>query len=52
LGVLKDNQMLETSFTPEVEQALKGLVATNLLRGAPELDVLDPSTRSRLRWLP
>ena len=52
LGVLKDNQMLETSFTPEVERALKGLVATDLLRGAPELDVLDPSTRSRLRWLP
>jgi hypothetical protein len=52
LGVLKDNQMLDASFTPEVQRAIQGLVATGLLRGAPELDVLDPSTRSRLRWLP
>jgi len=52
LGVLKDNQMLDASFTPEAERASQRLVATGLLRGAPELDVLDPSTRSRLRWLP
>jgi hypothetical protein len=44
--------MLDASFTPEVQRAIQGLVATGLLRGAPELDVLDPSTRSRLRWLP
>jgi hypothetical protein len=52
LGVLKDNQMLETSFNPAVERATQGLIATGLLRGTPELDVLDPTNRSRLRWLP
>jgi hypothetical protein len=52
LGVLKDNEMLETSFTPEEERALQPLLATGLLREAPELVVLDPTPRSRLRWLP
>jgi hypothetical protein len=52
LGILKDNQMLDASFNPEAERASQRLVATGLLRGAPELDVLDPSSRSRLRWLP
>jgi hypothetical protein len=52
LGVLKDNQMLEADFVPETEGALQALSATDLLRGAPELVVLDPTPRSRLRWLP
>lgn len=52
LGVVKDNQMLETSFTPEEQRAVATLIATGLLRGAPELDVMDPTPRSRLRWLP
>jgi hypothetical protein len=52
LGILKDNQMLETGFTPVAERSLKSLMATGLLRAAPELIVLDPSPRSRLRWLP
>lgn len=51
LGVVKDNQMLETSFTPEEQRAVQALVATGLLRGEPELDVMDPTPRSRLRWL-
>jgi hypothetical protein len=51
-GVLKDNQTLEASFTPEAERGLQTLVATGLLRGTPELDVLEPTQRSRLRWLP
>jgi hypothetical protein len=52
LGILKDNQMLETGFAPVAERSLKSLMATGLLRAAPELIVLDPSPRSRLRWLP
>ncbi|MGA7930161.1 MAG: hypothetical protein WCA20_29730 [Candidatus Sulfotelmatobacter sp.] len=52
LGILKDNQMLKTDFTPVAERSLTSLTATGLLRGAPELIVLDPTPRSRLRWLP
>ena len=52
LGVLKDNQMLENDFTSVAERSLKSLSATGLLRGTPELIVLDPTHRSRLRWLP
>ncbi len=52
LGILKDNQMLETGFTPLAERSLQSLSATGLLRGTPELVVLDPTPRSRLRWLP
>jgi hypothetical protein len=52
LGILKDNQMLENAFTPVVEHSLQSLSATGLLRGTPELVVLEPTHRSRLRWLP
>jgi hypothetical protein len=52
LGIVKDNQALETQFTPLAEQSSKSLSATGMLRGAPELVILDPTRRSRLRWLP
>jgi len=52
LGILKDNQMLENDFTPLAERSLQSLSATGLMRGAPELVVLDPTRRSRLRWFP
>jgi hypothetical protein len=52
LGILKDNQMLEKDFIPVAERSLQSLVATGLIRGTPELVVLDPTHRSRLRWLP
>lgn len=52
LGILKDNQMLETAFTPVAQHSSLSLSATGLLRGTPELVVLDPTPRSRLRWLP
>jgi NIPSNAP len=52
LGILKDNKMLETEFSPLAERSLPSLSATGLLRGTPELIVLDPTPRSRLRWLP
>lgn len=52
LGILKDSQILETRFNPLAERSLQALSATGLLRGTPELLVLDPTRRSRLRWLP
>jgi hypothetical protein len=52
LGMIEDNRVLETRFKPLAESSLQGLSATGLLRNAPELVVLDPTSRSRLRWLP
>ena len=52
LGILKDNQTLEKRFAPVAERSLQSLSATGLLRGTPELVLLDPTRRSRLRWLP
>jgi hypothetical protein len=52
IGLLKDNQALETDFMPIAERSLASLNATGLLRQAPELIVLDPTPRSRLRWVP
>jgi hypothetical protein len=51
LGIVKDNKMLETQFTPLAERSLQSLSATGLLRSAPELVILNPTRRSRLRWL-
>jgi NIPSNAP protein len=51
LGVIKDSQTLETRFTPLAERSLQSLLATGLLRSAPELVILEPTRRSRLRWL-
>jgi hypothetical protein len=52
LGIVKDNQMLETGFTAVAERCLQALSATGLLRSTPETIVMDPTPRSRLRWLP
>jgi hypothetical protein len=52
LGILKDNDTLEHRFAPLAEQASKSLSSTGLLRAAPELVILDPAPRSRMRWLP
>ncbi|MGH9855003.1 MAG: hypothetical protein ACREBD_34670 [Blastocatellia bacterium] len=52
LGIIKDNQTLDTRFTPLTERSLQSLSATGLLRSAPELVILDPTRRSRLRWPP
>lgn len=51
LGIIKDNQTLESRFIPLTERSEQSLLATGLLRGAPELVVLNPTRRSRLRWL-
>jgi hypothetical protein len=52
LGIFRDNQMLENEFTPLAERSLPSLSGTGLLRAAPEIVILDPTHRSRLRWLP
>lgn len=51
LGILKDNDALTTRFIPVAEQGVQALVATGLLRDDPETVILDPTRRSRLRWL-
>ncbi len=51
LGIIKDNQTLEEKFKPLAEHSPHSLTATGLLRGAPELIIMDPTQRSRLRWL-
>jgi hypothetical protein len=51
LGILQDEQILKTSFRPLAQRLSQALAATGLLQGAPELVVLDPAQRSRLRWL-
>jgi hypothetical protein len=51
LSILKDDQTLQ-GFIPVADRSLTSLTATGLLRNAPELIVLDPTPRSRLRWLP
>jgi hypothetical protein len=51
LGVMKDDVMPGERFKPLLERGTASLTATGLQRGAPELLVLDPASRSRLRWL-
>jgi len=51
LGILRDDRALETKLKPEVESSRTQLQQSGLLRGEPELIVLDPAPRSRLRWL-
>jgi hypothetical protein len=51
LGIVKDNQTLESRLAPLMERSGQSLLATGLLRSAPELVILNPTRRSRLRWL-
>jgi hypothetical protein len=50
LGIVKDTETLETQFTSLAQRSVESLLATGLLRSAPELVILDPTRRSRLRW--
>jgi hypothetical protein len=43
---------LEKQLASLAEHFMQPLSATGLLRSAPELVILDPTHRSRLRWLP
>ena len=52
LGIMKDDQALNGRFRTLAEESSRALAARGLLRGTPELVILDPASRSRLRWLP
>jgi hypothetical protein len=52
LGIVKDSHALDAEFIPLAERSVPSLLAKGLLRTAPELVILDPTHRSRLRWLP
>lgn len=49
IGVLQDDAALH-GLRPMLDAAADMLAATGLLDGAPELVLLDPTARSRLRW--
>jgi hypothetical protein len=50
-GIAKNNAVLDQQFRGQAEKAAKSLETEKLLRGAPELVILDPTSRSRMRWL-
>lgn len=52
LGVARDEATLRARLEPAMQVAAKALLASGMLRAAPELLVMDPTPRSRLRWLP
>lgn len=52
LGVVRDNATLDKQLMPRLAAAEQSLAASGLLRGTPERVVMDPTPRSRLRWLP
>jgi hypothetical protein len=51
IGVVKNDRAWSEGLQPVVQRGAQSLSATGLLRGAPELLVLEPTRRSRLRWL-
>src|SRR5437763_46182 len=52
LGILRDEESLKESFTAAAQRVGEALASENLLRDTPELLVLEPTPRSRLRWFP
>ena len=51
MGIVKDNEALERQLKPAIERAAAAFDKSGMLRAAPELLILDPANRSRLRWL-
>jgi hypothetical protein len=49
LGIVENESSLK-SFTHLLESTQQSLSGTDLLKAAPEIVVLDPTKRSRLRW--
>ncbi|MFI4967378.1 MAG: hypothetical protein ACHQAU_01525 [Gammaproteobacteria bacterium] len=52
MGILKDDQALKERFEPLRVVSEKIFAATGLLRSSPEIIIMDPTRRSRLRWFP
>lgn len=50
LGVIKDDQTLKTSFDQLEKDSRQFFMDTDMLRDLPELVVMEPTRRSRLRW--
>lgn len=50
VGIVKDEATLKEQVAPLVDRAARSLGGSGLLREDPELIVLDPTRRSRLRW--
>jgi hypothetical protein len=51
LGIASDDTKREMAFSPLAKRSAKSLSATGLLRAEPEIVILDPTKRSRLRWI-
>lgn len=51
LGVVRDNAALSNVLEPAMRRAAAAMAAGDWLRAAPEVLVMDPTPRSRLRWL-
>ena len=51
LGIVRDDNALKTQVMPAVDQSVRSLNLSPLLRGPAELIVLDPTPRSRMRFL-
>jgi len=49
LGIAEHDKTLEARFKPLAAQSQKTLFAAGLLRAEPELVILDPTQRARLR---
>ncbi len=52
LHILRDQSVLKETFDPLLARTKQELTASGMLRRAPEVLVLDPAKRSRLRWVP
>jgi len=52
LGILRNEESLKESFTAAAQRVGETLASEKLLRDTPELLVLEPTPRSRLRWFP
>lgn len=50
LAILKDDQALKNKFDPLEQDNRRFFADTGLLRSPPELVIMDPTRRSRLRW--
>ena len=52
LGIVESDDVLNARLSILASRGAAALERTDLLRGSPEWIVLDPTPRSRLRWLP
>lgn len=50
LGIVENDQALQSDFDPLEKAGRRFFIDTGLLRGLPELVIMDPTPRSRLRW--